>query len=227
MLGLSLRVWSSTRYGRGMGAEDPKQIVIAGYDRCAPAYAAARVADASPELALLGEQLPPNARVLDVGCGAGVPVTAALARTASVVGVDISAQQIALARSNVPAAEFIHGDIMTQCFDDASFDAVVAFYVIFHLPRDEQLELLRKLHRWLRPGGHLLATLPRTAHPGYTEPDFFGVTMYWSHHATRWYAERLQEMEFEVLHLGVVGHGVREVAGLRPERHPVVLARRS
>jgi hypothetical protein len=27
-----------------MGAEDPKQIVIAGYDRCAPAYAAARVA---------------------------------------------------------------------------------------------------------------------------------------------------------------------------------------
>jgi len=209
-----------------MAGEDRKSIVIAGYDRCAQAYAAARATDPSPELALLLERLPQSARVLDVGCGAGVPVTAALAQVSTVVGVDISRTQIALARDNVPTAELIHGDIMAQQFDDASFDAAAAFYAIFHLPREEQLALLRRLHRWIRPGGHLLATLPCSDHAGYTEPDFFGVTMYWSHYATTWYSDRLQELGFAVLHLSVAGHGYRGIAALPPERHPVVLAQR-
>ncbi len=48
--------------------------------------------------------------------------------------------------------------------------------------------------------------------------------MYWSHYETSWYAERLTEAGFEILHLGVLDHGYRNVPGLPPERHPVVLA---
>ena len=123
-------------------------------------------------------------------------------------------------------AQFIHGDVMAQYFPEASFDAVVAFYALFHLPRAEQAELISRVMRWTVPGGYLLATLPGKDHPGYTENDFFGVTMYWSHYETSWYRGRLEDMGFRILHLGELGHGYRDVPGLRPERHPIVFAQR-
>ena len=46
---------------------------------------------------------------------------------------------------------------MTEAsFRDASFDAVVAFYSIIHVPRDEQPGLLRRVAGWLRPGGRFV-----------------------------------------------------------------------
>ena len=39
----------------------------------------------------------------------------------------------------------------------AAFDAVVACYSIIHVPRGEQPELVRRIHRWLKPGGRFLA----------------------------------------------------------------------
>lgn len=42
-------------------------------------------------------------------------------------------------------------------FPDGSFDAVLGFYSIIHLPCAEQTELLQKIARWLKPGGYLLA----------------------------------------------------------------------
>ena len=78
--------------------------------------------------------------MLDIGCGAGVPVTQALSGRFAVTGVDISSEMVRQARANVPGATFIHGDITSVDFPDSSFDAVVAFYSIFHLPREEHPE---------------------------------------------------------------------------------------
>lgn len=205
---------------------DPKQIVVAGYDECSTRYSAARAEDTSPALARLLEVLPAGAAVLDIGCGAGVPVTAALARVAAVIGVDISRAQLEQARRNVPQARLVLDDIMITEFAPSSFDAVVAFYALFHLPREDHRPLLERVARWLRPGGHLLATVTSSSHPGYTTPDFFGVTMYWSHFEAAWYASALREIGFVVLAEGVSDHGYREVADLPPERHPWILARR-
>jgi cyclopropane fatty-acyl-phospholipid synthase-like methyltransferase len=203
----------------------PKQIVAAGYDEGGFRYSAARAEATSPALASLLEVLPAGATVLDIGCGAGVPVTAALARVADVVGVDISPVQLEQARRNVPQARFILGDIMATEFSPQSFDAVVAFYALFHVPREEHRALLERISTWLRPAGHFLATLAGTSHPGYTEPDFFGATMYWSYFAADWYLDVLRALGFDVLAAGVVGHGYRPAPGLPPEQHPYVFAR--
>jgi hypothetical protein len=64
-----------------------------------------------------------------------------------------------------------------------------------------------------------------TSHPGYTEPDFFGAAMYWSHFAADWYLGVLRALGFEVLAAGAVDHGYRPAPGLPPERHPYVFAR--
>jgi SAM-dependent methyltransferase len=175
-------------------------------------------------LALLAEKVRSPGRFLDIGCGAGLPVTATLARLGTVVGVDISSIQIALARKNVPSAELIHGDIMAQDFAAASFDASVAFYSLSHLPRAEHAELIARVKRWTTPGGYLLATLPRSDDPTYIGHDFFGVTMYWSQYETSWYCEHLEQVGFKILHLGELGHGYRNSPDVEPERHPIVFA---
>lgn len=198
--------------------KDPKDVVRNGYDACGPRYNTSRIRDPSPELlhALIAA-LPANAEVLDIGCGAGHPVSTALSRKASITGVDISPVQIAEARNNLPDARLIVGDIATQEFDDASFDGIVSFYTLIHLPRDEHQPLLRRMARWLRPGGYLLATVGRTDNPGGTEQDFFGVTMFWSHFESAWYGAMLEYLGFVILQRGELGQGA--------DRHPVLLAR--
>jgi SAM-dependent methyltransferase len=204
---------------------NPKQIVSHGYDLCGLAYNEARANDVSPELAMLINVLPQRARVLDIGCGGGVPVTSTLARHASVIGVDISAAQVEQARDRVPEATVVRGDIMEQSFEPSSFDGVVSFYALFHLPREQHRPLLERVARWLSPGGHLLATVTDDGHPGYTEGDFFGSTMYWSHFESEWYELVLRELGFSVLHRGVMGHGYTNKPGVPEERHPVIFAR--
>jgi SAM-dependent methyltransferase len=224
-------------------ANDPnvnyKARVQAGYDRAAAAYAEARRGASHPELRLLTERLPIGAAVLDIGCGAGVPIAQALAQKFAVTGVDISGEQIRLARTNVPQGIFLHGDIMALDFPPASFDAVVSFYALFHLPREEHPELLRRIHGWLRPGGLppkadafrrsapggcLLATVTQTAEEAYTEDDFFGVTMYWSNYGLDDYRRLLTEIGFVLLDTTVIGHGYGDEHPA--EVHPLIFAQK-
>src|SRR5687768_17837657 len=122
-----------------------KEIVAAGYDRLADTYLewGLKVTD-DPRQRMLAEfmsRLTDGARVLDLGCGAGLPSTRDLARRFRVVGVDISPVQLELARRNVPSAEFVQGDITEVEFADSTFDGVAAFYAISHVPREEHQEL--------------------------------------------------------------------------------------
>jgi ubiquinone/menaquinone biosynthesis C-methylase UbiE len=73
---------------------DPKQIVADGYDQIAETYAAWVERGGSghrqSHLAVLEAELPDGARILDLGCGAGIPVARDLAERFEVTGVDIS-----------------------------------------------------------------------------------------------------------------------------------------
>ena len=166
---------------------DPKQVVARGYDEVAQRYLEWSALRPSPArrhyLALACDRIPPGATVLELGCGAGIPMTRALADGRDVTGVDISATQITLARQNVPGATFIQTDMTALAFDDARFDAVVAFYSLTHVPRDEQASLFGRIRRWLRPGGILIATMGVEDDPGGIEKDWLGVDMYFSHYS--------------------------------------------
>jgi ubiquinone/menaquinone biosynthesis C-methylase UbiE len=168
---------------------DPKRIVAAGYDVVAERYLEwSGKRPSGPRLRWLSkalELIPPGADVLELGCGAGIPMTAALAEGRHVTGVDISATQIELARRNVPAATFLQADMTTLEFAGASFDAVTAFYSLTHVPRDEQGPLLERIARWLRPGGVFVASMGVEDDPGDVEHDWLGVDMYFSHFGAR------------------------------------------
>ena len=168
---------------------DPKRVVADGYDAMAERYLAwsdLRPSDARRRyLALANELIPAGADVLDLGCGAGIPMTATLAVGRSVTGVDISSAQIALARANVPSASFIQADLTTLAFPSRSFDAVVAFYSLTHVPRAEHAALFGRIRSWLRSGGLFLASLGVEDSPDEIEADWLGVDMFFSHFSAR------------------------------------------
>ncbi|HEX9897745.1 MAG TPA: class I SAM-dependent methyltransferase, partial [Candidatus Methylomirabilis sp.] len=104
--------------------KDPSRIVRDAYDRMASRYLKAR-SRGLPEPPLLSEfsrLLPPNALVLDAGCGAGLPVTQTLARGHRVIGVDFSLAQLRLARRSVPEARFACQDMIRLAFPAGVFD---------------------------------------------------------------------------------------------------------
>ena len=205
---------------------DYKALVRRAYDACAPAYDVSRKAEPGTELRALANRLDDDDAVLDIGCGAGVPIARSLAARFRVTGVDISPEMIRRARRHVPAGEFMCADIMSARFPPSSFAAVVAFYAIFHLPRQEHPELFRRIHRWLKPGGYLLCTLSHYSEPGYTEDDFFGVTMYWSNFSLTEYVDMLTAAGFALPEASSTGSGYEESAPEASENHPLILARK-
>ncbi len=179
-----------------MNPTEAKQLVQSGYDQISYEYRADRYvlddSDYELFLELLGPYLPLDAEILELGCGCGVPVARTLAAEHRVIGVDFSAVQIERARSLVPNARFQQSDISEVEFAPNSFDAIVAFYSIIHLPLGEQRELFARIASWLRTEGVFIATVGTQAWTG-TEDDWNGAPMYWSHTDRDTYIRWLEE----------------------------------
>ncbi|MFC3994299.1 SAM-dependent methyltransferase [Nocardiopsis sediminis] len=101
-------------------------------------------------------------RVLDVGCGIGKPaLRVARATGAAVLGISVNERQVADANRRARAEGLAHAvsfecaDAMRMPYDDASFDAVLAFESILHMDRGIAL---REMARVLRRGGRLVLT---------------------------------------------------------------------
>jgi SAM-dependent methyltransferase len=161
----------------------PRRVVEQGYDSIGRDYAAwvATIEGEPTEhfVSRFAEYLPAGARVLDLGCGPGVPITRTLAQRFDVLAVDVSAAQLDVARSNVPDATFLHADICELSFPAATWDGIAALASITHIPREEHGRLLRRFAEWLAPGGALLASLGAEAVPGSTA-EWLGVPMFYS-----------------------------------------------
>ncbi len=174
---------------------DPRELVRQGYDRASHAYRGDTFEYAGSGYAYWLDrfmaQLAPGARVLDAGCGNGLPAAQELARRFQVTGVDLSAVNVERAAGLVPNATFLCADMTSVEIAPDSFDAVVAFYSLINVPLEEQPALVARFAEWLVPGGWLLATVGQEPWTG-IETDWRGVDglqMYYSHaHVTQYRA---------------------------------------
>jgi SAM-dependent methyltransferase len=110
-------------------------------------------------LAAIAERAP--RRVLEVGSGTG----ALAARIASelgveIVGLDQSERMVELTRAR--GVEAVIGDAQALPYADASFDCVLAAWVLYHVP--DVPRALAEFARVLRPGGRLVATTNSVEH---------------------------------------------------------------
>ena len=127
-----------------------------GYGPAATAIMAMRTAQSHAAFFLT--QLKPGMSVLDCGCGPGTITLgfAGLVAPGQVVGTEIEASHVAIARKNaanrnVPNAQFEVADIYELPFAGASFDAVFISAVLGNLR--EPIRGLREAYRVLKPGG--------------------------------------------------------------------------
>ncbi|MFC7045032.1 class I SAM-dependent methyltransferase [Halobacteriaceae archaeon GCM10025711] len=179
---------------------DWKDDVRRGYDELADDYLDRR-SDEAPEglLADLVEELPDDARVLDAGCGAGLPFTERLDWSFDVVGLDVSRAQLRRARRHVPDASFCEGDMTHLPFADDAFDGVTAFYSVIHVSSEEHPDVFGEFARVLRPGGLALLVVGDVEWEG-TNEDWLDadVTMHWSYPDRETSLARLRDAGFTV-----------------------------
>jgi ubiquinone/menaquinone biosynthesis C-methylase UbiE len=128
-----------TRECKATGSADVrKRTVQEGYDALVPRFGAwmGRIEGEPSEQFLdqLAARLDDGARVLDLGCGDGRKARR-LAERFDVLGVNISAEQLRLARAAAPHVRFMRADFADLNFPAETFDAVAAFYSITHVPR--------------------------------------------------------------------------------------------
>ncbi|MBY9006407.1 MAG: class I SAM-dependent methyltransferase [Candidatus Lokiarchaeota archaeon] len=138
--------------------------------------------------------------ILDAGCGYGA-YSHYLCNKFEVIGVDISENQIELARQNAPNAEFICEDMTKIRFSDNYFDGILSYYSIIHVPRDEHYELLSNFYRMLKTKGVVLLTFHLIDDPESYIENFFGggVKMYWSGFNKKINLRMLKQIGFKII----------------------------
>jgi ubiquinone/menaquinone biosynthesis C-methylase UbiE len=173
------------------------------YDRMAEAYTKLFWEDYSddPETDIFLKLLPRDGYILDAGCGPGNISRLLIAKGFSVIGVDLSAEQIRIARERVQEATFLEMDIRKLSFKDSSFDGVYSAYSLMHIPNEDVLPTLREFYRVLKPKGCLF--LAAKAGPGETyleEPLANNELCYFNFYDPKWLQSQIEEAGFEILH---------------------------
>lgn len=195
------------------------RIVTAGYNTAACRYDEGReefknrdVVEPFSRLVRVG------GRVLDVGCGAGIPVAQHLVTSGfSVTGIDISQSMLEIASARLPGANFVKMDMRNLAFGDRRFDGVVACYSLIHVPMELHRDVIFDFERLLTPGGALLFSCGRHKWEGIEE--FHGVPMFWSHPHPKVTRRSVVDAGFELDFAEIRKHG--------GEHHYWVLARKS
>ena len=103
-------------------------------------------------------EIPPDCRILDVGCGSGWAVyeMSRYAVKGRLIGIDISPAMVAKASSSYGEPDrvtFLQGEAEQIPLEDNSFDLVVSFESVFFWP--DISKALMEIHRVLVPGGCL------------------------------------------------------------------------
>ncbi len=117
------------------------------------------------EIALLLQKLPVRgARILELGCGKAEK-TRALAQTgliSEIVAIEIDAIQHArnLEISDLPNVRFRLGGAQSIAEPDASFDIVLMFKSLHHVPVGDMVRAMAEIRRVLKPGGQAWLSEP-------------------------------------------------------------------
>lgn len=169
------------------------------YNRIGRWFAENRYTDAVEKAYLndILKHLPPDAKVLDLGCGDGKPILEYFIRHGiNVLGIDASALMIELAQANFPATKFLIKDMRDLDLDE-KFDSVIAWHSFFHLPADDQPDMFAVFRRHLKANGILLFT------SGTERGEAWGMNggenLFHASLATAEYQDLLQVNQFEVI----------------------------
>ena len=110
------------------------------------------------------QSLPAGSKVLEIGCGDGIPITRTLIHEGlNVYAVDASPKMVSAFRRNFPETPVIC-EAAEQLHDfDQGFDAAIAWGLMFLLAPEKQKIVIQNISNALNYGGRFLFTSPRKA----------------------------------------------------------------
>ncbi|WP_266083111.1 class I SAM-dependent methyltransferase [Haladaptatus caseinilyticus] len=160
-----------------------KNAVRGSYDELADIHASQRTDDdqGMEILTQFLDSISESDSVLDAGCGQGTPVLSQISTSTNAVGVDFSRGQLKLAVDNAPDAFLAQGDMTTLPFATSTFDAIVAYWSLIHVPMDDHQTVIDEFSRVLQPGGRVLLCEGTNEWIG-ENPDWLdsGIKMEWN-----------------------------------------------
>jgi 2-polyprenyl-3-methyl-5-hydroxy-6-metoxy-1,4-benzoquinol methylase len=145
--------------------------------------------------------------VLDVGCGYGWFELNALSRGVNkIVGIEISESDLKTAKENIISekVEFKIGVAIKLPFKDNSFDTIVCWEVIEHIPKNMENLMFSEFKRVLRPNGVFYLSTPNTSfYSNIFDPAWWLIGH--RHYALEKLKELARQNSFEVLKIRVKG----------------------
>ncbi len=137
---------------------DKSKQVSSVYDKIAESYAKefSKPSEYIEEFLVL---LPENAKILDVGCSAGVDAGFMTSEGFEIIGIDLSKEMLNIAKQKFPKIDFREGDIRKLDFPSEFFDGILASCSLIHIPKKDVPSLLEKFHQILKKDGAIYVAL--------------------------------------------------------------------
>ena len=132
--------------------EDTRRKVVADLDREISFGHQANFAVAKPYVR--------NKIVLDIGCWSGQLEQLLVSNAKKVFGLDPGKDAIGIAKKKVPQGDFSIGIAEKLPYKSNSFDLVLCYEVIEHLPRGNEQIAVNEMYRVLKSGGYLILSTP-------------------------------------------------------------------
>ena len=178
---------------------DTTKLIRSGYNAMSSEYLAHRGELKSDKYVRKFLQLlPKNSLVLDLGCGAGVPIDDLILKAGHrVSGVDISEEMIKRARLNCPGGEYQVGDVSKLASGEWEVEGIVSMYTMFHIPRNQHEGVLAVIASYLPKGGPLLISMGDVEFEG--EHEMYGETVWASQWGVKKNRELLERVGMEMM----------------------------
>ncbi len=195
-------------------------IVKSGYKQIGELYHRRRLKStgSSDLLNKLIKKMPKSGKVLDVGCGGGYPVAKFFVdRKYDVTGIDISPEMIKIAKKTVPKGKFFVKDMRKMNFPNNSFDIIVSFFAIIHVPREHHKRIISNFYRMLKPKGVILICMGLVEAESYIK-EWHGVEMHWSIFDKKTNLKLVRQAGFKIIW--------NKDLGPKTDRHTWILAKK-
>jgi SAM-dependent methyltransferase len=172
------------------------------------------------EIDYISKLIPPRARILDAGCGFGLPFLKYFAdNNYRITGTDISLESLKIAKKFAPDANLYVKDTSKLDFDKNTFDLIICLYSIMHLDIEKQKKAFNKIYEMLIPGGYFRINFASKDYTGHDEfaglRTFNGHSLPCYHTTPEKYEKIFLDLGFEIIDSKTKFTGVEEEIDLK------------